>query len=369
MPAPRRPKVVHPKPNMDPNLKQAFKNTPRTKLESTPEPGSNSEVRVLGSSQFNIPYRWPHNAFQTFDIHSPSAVMPEFGQPIGPPIQDIWVIFIHGGAWRDPLVTSRSALPFVRRLFSDPSIVDHVAAVCSINYSLSPHPIYPHGSFPSDTEDPPNVVGSRAARHPQHIEDVKAAITHLCKLYLVRKYILVGHSCGASLAFHTIMNDICGPHDTSEWARAFPPPDAIAGVAGLYDLPALIHDPGWAHEHIAPLYRAFTVEAFSSNEEVWKQVSPALSCDPSTTWPNGIAILLSAGKNDTLVPYAQLELMHAHLEQRLTRHPALTDLLVENFEGDHNDAWQDGKGVADAVTKLVEVLPKSLKYTFPDDIV
>lgn len=267
----------------------------------------------------------------------------------------IWVIYLHGGAWRDPMVTSRSAVPAVRRLFSEEkysSALSNIAGIASVNYSLSPHPKYPPGSVPDDATDRGNVVGSRTAVHPQHIHDVQAAISFLHSVYNVAKYILVGHSCGATLAFHTIMPQAWKTPASAEQPDGCPLPVAIGGIAGLYDLPTLVHAPGKIHEPVAPIYRSFLIGAFGSDETIWRQLSPTSTCDPASTWPSGIAIFLSASKDDTLVPYTQLEDMHARLQKHWPGKP----LLIDHFAGDHNDAHEYGYGVADTIVKLIAVL-------------
>ena len=148
------------------------------------------------------------------------------------------------------------------------------------------------------------------------------------------------------------MPEVSRTSAASQGLDSFPPPAAIAGIAGLYDLPTLVYAPGQAYEPFAPIYKAFMIGAFGSNEKIWIQVSPALMCKPATTWPSGAAILLSASKEDTLVPYAQLESIQAQLVNHWSGHP----IVIEHFAGDHNDAWQDGIGVANAVASLVAVL-------------
>lgn len=339
---------------------------PWTRLDISDDTTGKSDKISIGWSKYNIPYRQPYNALQTLDIHIPAA-RKSLSSPEAAPVMSekptapssamnatsgIWVIFIHGGAWRDPMVTSRSALSAIRRVFSDQkyaAALPHVAGIASVNYSLSPHPNYPPGSIPSDAEDPSSVVGSRSAVHPQHILDVKAAITCLSTHFEVQKYILVGHSCGATLAFHTVMPQASRGAKDDNLDQSFQQPAAIAGIAGLYDLPALVHNPGEIHEPIAPIYRSFLLGAFGSDENIWAQLSPAHS---TLAWPGGVAVLLSASQGDTLVPYTQLQSM----QSRLTEHWAGHSLLVEDFAGDHNDAWQAGTGVADAIAKLIAVL-------------
>lgn len=100
--------------------------------------------------------------------------------------------FIHGGAWRDPLVDATSFKPTVDILSASES---GVVGFASINYRLSRYPN--HGTKPSSPEDP-----SRNAEHPDHLNDVTRALIFLEKIYGISgRYLLAGHSCGATLAF------------------------------------------------------------------------------------------------------------------------------------------------------------------------
>ena len=130
--------------------------------------------------------------------------------------------YIHGGAWRDPLITSSSFNP-ARDILLNTSLP--LQGLASINYRLSPYPSHPtHPSSPDDD--------SRNAKHPDHLTDVLSALEYLHEHYIFdNKYIIVGHSCGATLALQAC---------ASLTAATVPPPLAAACVEGIYDMPGLV---------------------------------------------------------------------------------------------------------------------------------
>lgn len=105
----------------------------------------------------------------------------------------LFIVYIHGGAWRDPAIDATSFAKLESLLLKHESI-KHVAGLASMNYRLSPYPSHP--TDPSNPADP-----ARNVKHPDHINDVLAAILYLQDKYCFEeRYILVGHSCGATLA-------------------------------------------------------------------------------------------------------------------------------------------------------------------------
>ena len=104
-----------------------------------------------------------------------------------------------------------------------------IAGFASINYRLSPYPSHP--SDPSSPSDP-----SRNAKHPNHIHDVLNAIRLLQKEYgFGERYLLVGHSCGATLAFQVAMIR----RGEGPYKPGYEKPVGVLGVEGVYDMVAL----------------------------------------------------------------------------------------------------------------------------------
>ncbi|EHY53845.1 Kynurenine formamidase [Exophiala dermatitidis] len=195
------------------------------------------------------------NILQSYEIYIPEADTSHHGRRhSNAPKQKYWVVYIHGGYFRDPSVTSASFYPALSQLvyssdhhhlhlphihnpfehqrhhededgqehvtnpFSDPrhrygelhdshdsdiedghddeDIRPYIAGYASINYRLSPH----HQKAPQDPTKTPKYE-LRDARWPDHIHDVVQAIAHLQQKYgFGENYLLVGHSVGATMA-------------------------------------------------------------------------------------------------------------------------------------------------------------------------
>ncbi|KAL2397051.1 hypothetical protein ABEF95_002223 [Exophiala dermatitidis] len=195
------------------------------------------------------------NILQSYEIYIPEADTSHHGRRhSNAPKQKYWVLYVHGGYFRDPSVTSASFYPALSQLvyssdhhhlhlphihnpfehqrhhededgpehvnnpFSDPrhrhgelddshdsdtedghgdeDIRPYIAGYASINYRLSPH----HQKAPQDPTKTPKYE-LRDARWPDHIHDVVQAIAHLQQKYgFGENYLLVGHSVGATMA-------------------------------------------------------------------------------------------------------------------------------------------------------------------------
>ncbi|KAI7206892.1 hypothetical protein KC333_g9506, partial [Hortaea werneckii] len=236
----------------------------------------------------------------------------------------LWIIYIHGGAWRDPEIDSTSFVQ-AQNLLLQSREIDQIAGFASINYRLSPYPSHPHS--PSDPSDP-----ARNAHHPDHLNDILDALRHLQDTFSFgTRYLLVGHSCGATLAFQAAMMQHQHHHHqqsnssplTSPDAVVVPPPLALLAIEGLYDLPALV-----AYHSDSPIYQHLITNAFGPNPQDWTRASPTtLSTTSPTqlphhhhqqqatqTWPN--LIVLAHSRQDELVEWQQVDLMHAALKTR-----------------------------------------------------
>lgn len=148
-----------------------------------------------------------------------------------------FVIFIHGGAWRDPRNTHRDADTLMA------GIVSSSVTGASIDYRLSPEVV-----------------------HPAHVQDVASALDYISKNYQVDKVVLVGHSAGATIALQLFMR-------LSEWSEhtqlVLSKVISVVASEGIYDIGALMNDD--------PSYEGFVKEAFGQNStyENWDAASPA----------------------------------------------------------------------------------------------
>lgn len=284
--------------------------------------------------------------------------------------------YIHGGAWRDPTVTSEAfdKAESILRASKLP-----ISGFASISYRLSPHPRHPQA--PSTTL--PREF--RSAKHPDHIRDVEAALAFLQNTYgFGPRYILVGHSCGATLAFQSVMGavanhrelaynggaDDCGAgaEPISTTPDPLPPrlrakPTAIVGVAGIYDLRRLVD----THRGISA-YREFIEGAFGADDLLWDAVSPAQmigSRGVEGGWKTGRLVVLAHSPDDELVDKAQDETMLDALKgweqtEALVPRDELThkDRRVRTLSigGAHDDAWINGDEIARSVKFAFEEL-------------
>ncbi|KAK5458359.1 Kynurenine formamidase [Exophiala xenobiotica] len=222
------------------------------------------------------------NILQSYDLYIPEPKLkagtePESESP------GYWILYIHGGYFRDPSVTSSSFLPALSRIVTANTNtntneeaegktkdidIDDISGYASINYRLSPHP----QKSPQNPRTTP-AYELRNAKWPDHLHDVLAAIAHLQQKYAFgERYLLVGHSVGATMALLSTLaaasaSGGCARSFTSTSATAatttahgddrtqqqppppksllpastIEPPLAVLGVSGIYDFPTL-HD-------------------------------------------------------------------------------------------------------------------------------
>lgn len=219
-------------------------------------------------------------------------------------------------------------------------LLPHIAGFASLNYRLSPHPS--HLTSPSSPDDK-----SRNAKHPNHINDVTAALGYLQAEYKFgHRYILVGHSCGASLAFQVAMGLSTLPH-----ASAVKQPIGIIGVCGLYDIPATIQNHPDQY-----MYKDFVSQAFGEDELTWIEASPA-SGHYADTWGCGKFSMIAHSRDDELVEWAQCEIMTEALKKQSDDGSGVLtqDMLVELI-GKHAEVWQDGKQIAECIESALQEL-------------
>jgi acetyl esterase/lipase len=316
--------------------------------DSVPWSVSSHESSTL-LHKHRVPYTTNANALQNLDIWIPAPDNTTQTPPdpkLLPTSQGLWVIYIHGGAWRDPLVTSSSFDATVSNLAtSHPDTLKHISGIASINYSLSPRTT--DKNDPSYSDD-----SSRQAKHPGHIVDVLTALSYLQhKAKFSNNYILLGHSCGATLAFQVAMSH--AKWGSSATALKTEKPVAVVGLNGLYDMPTLIREPGEKHAHLGSLYETFTRLAFGDDEKVWSEISPISVEDWASEWVEGKKIFLVQSKEDSLVPYRQTADMKEALESSKASGCASSELEAG---GDHNDLWKEGGRLAEIIAEVVTTL-------------
>ncbi|RMZ81231.1 hypothetical protein DV737_g2662, partial [Chaetothyriales sp. CBS 132003] len=254
-----------------------------------------------------------------------------------------WVVYIHGGYFRDPTVTSASFHPALSQLVNPSTestairqVQSHVAGYASINYRLAPH-----DKYPQDESVP--AYERREAQWPQMMDDVLNALRHLQERYgFGEDYLLVGHSVGATLAMLAALK----AHDDEAAAiGTIQAPSAVAALCGIYDFEAL--------------HRKFTGYDYLTRNAIpdetdWVKASPARYSREGydKLWARGSAkwVLLAQSKNDGLVDFGQAEEMfkvfeeeHKHEHESLI----LSDLI--EIKGKHDEIWKQGDELARVV--------------------
>ncbi|KAL4976749.1 hypothetical protein BDW66DRAFT_166241 [Aspergillus desertorum] len=264
-----------------------------------------------------------------------------------------WVILIHGGAWRDPTQTATSYLTPALSILSafeskyPNSQSRHVTGLASISYRLSPHPSQPQDTLTTMESH------LRNAKHPEHINDIRLALSFLQKKYRFgKRYILVGHSCGATLAFQAVMSSpsVQG-REGSEYD--YMTPLAILGMAGIYNL-RLLRD---SHGGISA-YQEFLEGAFGADEKVWDAVSPGVvrGEDGVEGWKEGRVVVLAHSKEDELCDMEQSERMKKHLEGWEKDGSKEREVQFLPIMGKHDEAWEKGQELARGILFTIERL-------------
>lgn len=185
-----------------------------------------------------------------------------------------WIVYIHGGAWRDPTNTHHDG--------------DYI-----ISSILNARP----EEFSGASMDYPL---SSSVQHPGFVDNTLKALALLNERYQVDEYIIVGHSAGAHIGLQTF---IFGRHqpDTLVLTQKC---HKLFGIEGIYILDLLtVENEG---------YRGFTEEAFGENKDgAWDAASPfSLSLDQQRyQWTTSLDKFKA---DSTLVPFSNGTLYICH---------------------------------------------------------
>jgi len=274
-------------------------------------------------------HQYGDHILQTYDVLMPERTSSQEQDSQ----QKYWIVYIHGGYFRDPAVDSTSFQPTISLLESSSSssstVKSQIAGYTSINYRLSPHPSQP--------------AHLTTARWPDQPTDILHAISHLQSHYpSSKRYILAGHSVGASLAFHFVASTL-----HSQTNNGITPPAALLGLSGIYDFPAI---------HIShPEYESLTKNGMDS--KFYGDASPALY--PSSAYTDTLTttnksqteakskkavVVLAHSHDDGLVPWQQVERMTSIFDKDQG-----VECRVIEIRGEHNKIWEDGREVVRAL--------------------
>lgn len=225
-------------------------------------------------------------------------------------------------------------------------ILPHISGIAAVNYRLS--------GDPSE---------GRNARHPDHLEDVKLAIGFLNSRYgFEDRYILLGHSAGATLAFQLAMEQ------QPAWSSSSAPkkPRAILGASGIYDLRRLLNSiwplVEYREEYLHMLESAFGPGGFvygEQNEEDgcgsdWDLASPAKATAYGSSWFNAQLAMLVHSPDDELVPLEQSTQFAGVLESSLP--PGAVCHKRFDMGGSHDDIWRKPEEIIHLISEAVMIL-------------
>ena len=311
----------------------------------------------------NVPYLPDSDRLQTLSIYLPStsetralvgtaatALPDQRSQSVSPR----YLVHVHGGAWRDPELTSASIEPTAAQAFSGVDVAFPIVAIASINYRVSQFPTAPTSPYDASTADPSDPA--REAVHPQHLMDVLHGLALLQSFGLGDKsYILSGHSCGACLALQASL--LPPLYFGLENMPVAPCPAAVLGLNGLYDLPGLVYALDPPHEHLRADYESMLSNAFGVDESTWAAASPA-RFDPSSIADRvrkGKAprlVVLDQSTEDQLVPMSQRDALAANLANA----NGLRVAPGHRCTGRHATAWQKGSMIWESLGDVQRLL-------------
>ncbi|KAM5342622.1 hypothetical protein ACJ41O_013588 [Fusarium nematophilum] len=251
-----------------------------------------------------------------------------------------WVVFIHGGGWRDPRNTDDDFWASIKHVVISGAVAtEDIRGFISIDYRLSPHPNFPQDSSAIEQSE------FRDAKHPDHVQDIWSALDFVQSKYGLNDYILVGHSAGATLAFQLLMGDDVLAGASRPQA---PLPTTIIGISGIYDLVGVNsrHDGQYAE---------FIGGAFGESEAGWTKASPAhFDSSFKERWTNGKLTILAWSPEDNLIDEPEIDNMKALLTRQ-----GLDPVVLKDLRGEHDFVWENGTQVARLVITALHQLRRA----------
>lgn len=262
--------------------------------------------------------------------------------------------YIHGGYYRDPKITAGSFHPTLSLLLASPlyaHAASLIAGFASLNYRLSAHPAYPQDA------DKTSSYELRHAKHPDHIDDVLTAIGVLQKKYRFgERYLLVGHSVGATMAFQAALSQQVpwNPTAAAKKEGRVEPPMAVLGVEGIYDFPLIVRT---VPEEVRDKYQAPTEGAFGKNRSIWLEVSPAqYSANAyARSWgPGRRLVIVAHSREDELVDWDQVRAIQQAFAARVEGDRIKLEIV--ELKGKHHEIWENGQELARAIAEAMRSL-------------
>ncbi|KAL6717819.1 hypothetical protein ACLMJK_003904 [Lecanora helva] len=307
------------------------------------------------TSHLSIPYpssspknpQNPHHPLQTLDLHTRTPSSP-------PPRKTHNILYIHGGAFRDPRKTSLSLLPSLPKLFAN----SHIGSVASVNYRLSAY-IEEGGKRREGTE-------GQEAKWPDHINDVRSAVGFLLDgegegeglaggAWRGKEWIVVGHSVGGTMGMMLGLRPLSESKDWGDEERALPGLKAVVAIAGIYDF-GRCRDAHPAHRGI---YDAFTTAAFGAEEEGgWERGNVVKGArEREGRAREGVEVVLVCGsRGDENVEWEQGERMVGVLGQGNGGKGEGVRVELVEVGGGHDEIVDGGVVIPEVVGRVVRML-------------
>ena len=301
------------------------------------------------------------NILQSYELYIPEP----HPQHLADPEQKYWIIFVHGGYFRDNTVTSSCFYPALELLASENVLHHHhnhlklnddspdssadikpyIAGYASLNYRLSPR-----DKAPQDPQKTPTYE-LRNAKWPEHMHDVLAAIAHLqSKHGFGERYLLVGHSVGATMALLSALSPTKSPFSHTHGASTpkIDLPTAILGVSGIYDFP-LIHKTFVGYDVLTR--NAIPDEADDNLASPAKYEAKDFADAWTASGSKRRALIIAHSKDDGLVDMGQPEEMAGLLKEE-----ANIEVKMMEIRGQHAAIYEKGTELARAILEAVGVM-------------
>jgi kynurenine formamidase len=210
----------------------------------------------------------------------------------------------------------------------------------------------------------------RNVAHPTHINDIAAGIAFLKKTYGVKRWIGVGHSCGATMLCQYVAGIGRETDNGDSDGDGDGGPEALILSAGIYNLPLFLrnHLPPACPENISQIYNTIVQGAFGPDAKVYQSVSPVAGKYGVERWRNGKLIVLAHSYDDELVERAQRDVMCVALDREgwsivMEDGDEEADvatgrrvLEVRDIRGTHDFVWEDGEQSAKLIVEVVQRL-------------
>ena len=268
-----------------------------------------------------IKYGTEH-ALQDMMIHVPPR------RATDPP-RTLWLVFLHGGGWRDPVQTRADILPAIA-LLSAPRHAAPCPASPASRASTTPSP-----PTPPAASLPPPAAATATRAHLRDAAAPRCANWRTCGVRARRAdKVLAGHSCGATMAFQLAMGlDADLPRDAGVAA-----PLAVVGSEGLYDLGA------------AP-YPEMFARAFGPDPGEWARVSPARYAGRlNAERGSGCGMLCWGILEVDLVDWQQSVGMCEAVR------PGVGSVELVELVGQHDEVWSEGRELARLLAHAVDTV-------------